>query len=420
MSQGQGWNPILPKEKFTPDVEARVFNGRMYLYGSNDEAVGQSYCSDRYYVYSSCDMKEWKEEGISFTSAQAHRATEKQMALYAPDCIRKNGTYYLYYCQPDGSEGVAQSNYPAGPFSGARAVEGADGSGIDPAVFIDDDGQAYFYWGQFRLKAAKLHKTMYKILPETLQKQLIDEAGFGFHEGASIRKRNGIYYLIYTDISRGKATCLSYATAKSPLGPFQKGGIILDNIGCDPNVWNNHGSIAEFGGQWYVFYHRASMGTEYNRRVCVEKIFFEEDGRIQEVRMTTQGAGDPVDPQQRMEAYRACEMNGTVHTMQETTEGRTHEYLCHIEDGDWMAYRYFRFARPMKQIKMMAGAEGGAVIEVRLDAPEGEKIGECMIKPGGWQIYAAPVMPAAGIRALYLTAKAPSGTHCCISYFEFC
>lgn len=86
--------------------------------------------------------------------------------------------------------------------------------------------------------------------PSTLCTNLINEAEHGFHEGASIRKRNGIYYLVYTDISRGRATCLSYTMSHSPLGPFEKKGVIIDNTGCDPQTWNNHGSIAEFNGRW--------------------------------------------------------------------------------------------------------------------------------------------------------------------------
>ena len=147
---------------------------------------------------------------------------------------------------------------------------------------MDDDGEVYYLWGQFNLRGAKLTKDM-QIDESTLETAILTEQEHGFHEGASLRKRNGKYYLVYTDISRGKATCLSYAIADKPLGPYRKGGVIIDNIYCDPSTWNNHGSIEEFCGQWYVFYHRSSQNTIVNRRVCAEPVYFNEDGTINEV-----------------------------------------------------------------------------------------------------------------------------------------
>ena len=183
-----------------------------------------------------------------------------------------------------------------------------------PPVLVDDDDQVYYYWGQFHLRGAELPPDLHAIQPETLQTNLLNEAEHGFHEGASIRRHNGIYYLVYADISRGKPTCLAYATSLSPLGPFTKRGIIIDNIGCDPETWNNHGSIAAFNGQWFVFYHRSSQASMFNRRVCVEPIHFNGDGTIDEVAMTTQGAGAPLPPTQPIEEWRACLLNGRVRT----------------------------------------------------------------------------------------------------------
>ena len=132
---------------------------------------------------------------------------------------------------------------------------------------------------------------------DSLQTAILTEQEHGFHEGACMRKRNGIYYIVYTDISRGKATCLSYAMSDKPLGPYKKGGVIIDNMYCDPQTWNNHGSIEEFKGQWYIFYHRSSQNSFTSRRMCVEKIYFNEDGTINEVEMTSMGASSPIDGQ---------------------------------------------------------------------------------------------------------------------------
>lgn len=85
-------------------------------------------------------------------------------------------------------------------------MKGADGDGIDPAVFIDDDGTAYYFWGQFQLRGGILTDDMTALIPESVKSNILTEHEHGFHEGASIRKRNGKYYLVYTDISRGRAT----------------------------------------------------------------------------------------------------------------------------------------------------------------------------------------------------------------------
>ena len=125
-----------------------------------------------------------------------------------------------------------------------------------------------------------------------------------------MRKRNGVYYYVFADTSRGKPTCLGYATGSSPLGPFTYQGVIIDNALCDPGSWNIHGSIEEVNGQWYVFYHRSSNNSQYLRRACAEPVFFDENGLIREVQMTSQGAGAPFAPGEAIPACAACEVVG--------------------------------------------------------------------------------------------------------------
>ncbi len=167
------------------------------------------------------------------TSRQSFRSTGPNSQvpwadrpLYAPDCVYRDGRYYLFFCLADNSEGVAESLHPAGPFTHAAPVAGAHGDAIDPAALVDEDGQVYYYWGQFHLRGARLRPDLKGIEPGSLHSDLLTEAAHGFHEGASIRKHGGLYYLVYTDISRGRATCLAYATSRSALGPFEKGGIL--------------------------------------------------------------------------------------------------------------------------------------------------------------------------------------------------
>ncbi len=403
-------NPLLPIQYFIPDVEARQWNdGRLYLYGSYDISGDTTYCSHDYHIFSSSDLTTWTDHGVSFRSRDGHSDPAAQ--LYAPDCVYKDGTYYLCYCCSDWREGIATSDSPYGPFTHAYGVAGADGDGIDPAILVDDDGAVYYYWGQFELRGARLKADMSSIDPATLVKPLLSEADHGFHEGASIRKRNGLYYLVYTDISRGRATSLAYATSASPLGPYEKRGIIIDNTGCDPETWNDHGSIASFNDEWYIFYHRSSQATRFNRRVCIEPITFNADGTIDEVEMTTQGASGPLAATQRIDAFRACQLSGKVRTASvppsDARDGWS-EHLTHIHNDDWAAYKYLDFDQGIGAFHARAGSLAyGGVIEVHLDAPDGPRIAACEVPPtGGWQRWTKVATPVqakvTGVRAVYL------------------
>ncbi len=410
-------NPLLPMQYFIPDVEARQWkDGRLYLYGSYDISGDTAYCSHEYHVFSSDDLQTWVDHGVSFRSADIHSDPTSQ--LYAPDCICRDGTYYLSYCASDGHEGLAISESPYGPFGDAYGVQGADGDGIDPAMLVDDDGAVYYFWGQFELRGARMKPDLSGIDPATRVRPVISEADHGFHEGASIRKHNGLYYLVYTDISRGRATSMAYATSHSPLGPYEKGGILIDNTGCDPETWNNHGSIAEFNGRWYLFYHRSSQASRFNRRVCIEPIHFNADGSIDEVEMTTQGVSGPLDATRRLDAYRACLLSGQVRTQSlppSDTCNTWSEHLTMIQNGDWAAYKYLDFGGGVGSFHARAASLAyGGMIEVHLDVPDGPLVSVCTAPyTGGWQRWAtvsSPVTtPVSAVHAVYLVFR--GGAH---------
>ena len=269
-------NPVLPLEYHVPDSEAHVMpDGTLYIYGSFDDRE-DVFCSEKYHVVSTPDMEHWTIHDISFTGQQVpwyndpdapkypgidwSRPTpfirkmleaarengddmkekfeqegekDKPALLFAPDCLERDGKYYLYFCMPDDSEGVAVSDRPEGPF--ADPVQLPCG-GIDPAVFIDDDGQAYYYWGQLFSHGVRLNPDMVSFNPEGIRDDLVTEETHFFHEGSSMRKIGDTYYYVYADMERGKPTSLGYSTGKSPLGPFTYRGIIIDNDGCDPSM----------------------------------------------------------------------------------------------------------------------------------------------------------------------------------------
>ena len=329
-------NPLLDEDIFVPDAEAHVWDdGRIYLYGSYDIRGAKYYCSEEYHVFSSSDMINFTDHGVSFRFSDIKWAQDcHYKALYAPDCAYRNGKYYLYYCIPDGRCGVAVSDKPCGPFADVGQIDGM--YGIDPSVFIDDDGQAYIYWGQFdNVRSAKLYPDMVSIDKASVT-QPLSVAEHDFHEGSSVKKINGKYVFVYTDTHRrkdikpgGMATCLGYAVSDKPQSGFVYRGVLIDNFGCDPGTWNDHGSIAEFKGQWYVFYHRSTHGSEFSRHVCAEKIEITKDCFIKEVKMTS----GCFETGEYVAANTACTLCGNVRI------GGEKLGLIEAEPGDRAVYR---------------------------------------------------------------------------------
>ena len=243
-------NPIVPPGVYIADPSAHAWNdGKLYVYGSRDENP-KYYCSWRHDVLSSTDLKTWTITPNAFASKGPGDAVSYSDAkLYAPDCQYLNGIYYLYYCMASGKnvEGVATSKSPIGPFLNGKDIELKGVNQIDPCVFLDDNGQAYYIWGQFTAKMARLKPGMTEIDTASIRDNVVTEKEHFFHEGGYMIKRKGIYYFIYADMSRsGRPTCIGYSTSKSPMGPFKYGGVIIDNDRCDPGNWNNHASVLHF------------------------------------------------------------------------------------------------------------------------------------------------------------------------------
>ena len=363
-------NPIFALQNFIPDTEAHVFSdGKAYFYGSLDNR-NDFWCSDKYKVFSSEKMDEVTDYGVSFQLNAKKQPNQKY--LYAPDCVEKDGVFYLYYCCDDGSEWVAQSDKPYGLFAKETQIKGI--FGIDPAVFIDDDGAVYYYWGQLSLNGCRLKDNMSEIDADTVKTNLITQDEHFFHEGSSMRKRNGIYYLVFADVSRGYnekyggvPTCLGYCTSTNPLGPFTYRGVIVDNALCDPMSWNNHGSIECIDGQWYVFYHRSTGGNSYMRRACAEKIEFDENGLIKEVKMTSSGAADYLENFEKgAEVF--CEFHGSCF-IDADVQGNT---LTQISDGDRAVIRYVKLSFGDKITAKFTGNG-----EITLDFVCGQKTYSC-------------------------------------------
>ena len=198
-------NPIVPAGVYIADPSAHVWkDGKMYIYGSRDESPDY-YCSWTHHVLFSSDLKTWTICENSFASkGKGDQVSYSDDILYAPDAQYRDGIYYLYYClaSPTNTEGVATSQSPEGPFVNGRVINTMGINEIDPCVFIDDDGQAYYIWGQFTAKMAKMKPNMIEIDSSTIRDNIVTEKKHFFHEGGYMVKRNGIYYFVYAHMGR--------------------------------------------------------------------------------------------------------------------------------------------------------------------------------------------------------------------------
>ena len=314
-------NPYLPLWEHIPDGEPYLFDDpdrpgtkRVYVYGSHDMLRTQ-YCGTDQVVWSApADSLDcWRYDGVIFESrldadGNPLHSDGRGDVLYAPDVTEVTGpdgkkTYYLYpNNQESGRTGmVAKSDRPDGPFEvinwSADNPQATTGIlGFDPAVFVDDDGRVYAYWGFGNSYACELDpKTMATPLPGTeLVKDIVTgfkEDGDGrFYEASSIRKIGDKYVFIYSRVSAdgewglpSTNYTLAYAYGDSPLGPFTYGGTIIDARGRDTDAdgnpivtatpnGNTHGSLLDVNGRWWVFYHRQTGVDEYARQAMVAPV----------------------------------------------------------------------------------------------------------------------------------------------------
>ena len=355
-------NPVI-RDQFTADPTARVFNNKVYLYPSHDivppEGQRQDwFCMEDYHVFSSENLVDWTDHGMIISQQKVPWGNPEGYSMWAPDCVYKNGKYYFYFPNaPKGGRGfaigVATASQPEGPFTlEATPIKGV--SGIDPCVLVDKDGAAYIYWSGMGIRGAKLKDNMVELdgelqvitLPPPRQQQTdsvpqprlermrmmvggeeMKGLPDGFKEGPFAFRRGDWYYLTFPwvrgDTSNGAnpTETLAYAMSKSPLGPWDFKGIIMAEHanGC----WTNHHSLVEYKGQWYLFYHHNDYSPRDDKRrsVCIDKVTFNADGTIQEVKPTLRGVGitpatNYIDVSRYSAASEGCTiaLNDTVNT----------------------------------------------------------------------------------------------------------
>lgn len=460
------FNPYLPGYEYIPDGEPYVFDNRVYLYGSHDESGGTTFCTGDYVCWSAPieDLGNWRCEGVIYQKTQDPMNIDGSHAMFAPDvAVGPDGRYYLYYgLDYVGKISVAVCDTPAGKyeFYGMVHYENEDGSEkelteyllYDPAVLVDDDGKVYLYYGfcpSFPIPWVKDREIKGGMVVELKQDMITikeppktvlpcfsnslgtDFEGHAFFEASSIRKINGIYYLVY---SCQQIHELCYATSLYPDKDFAYGGVIVSNgdIGFQGRkqeeglnyYGNNHGGLVEIKGQWYIFYHRHTQATQFSRQGCAEPVAIAPNGYIAQAEITSCGLnGGPLLAKGTYSAHIACNLigpNGTcslvrVEGLKESdpyiyeeesgsTQEERNQYIANITNKTKIGFKYFKFDHEARKMILSIRGHAEGRIEIHTDGFDDTLAGEKKISMNTcqWTDVEVPVLITEGIHGLYI------------------
>lgn len=434
----QVFNPYLPSYEYIPDGEPYVFGDRLYVYGSHDRFGGTKYCENDYVCWSAPinDLSDWRYEGVIYRkSSHPEDEVHKRTCLYAPDVVQgADGRYYLYYSMSDSSiMSVAVCDTPAGEYQYYGDIRDKDGTIVgnragdfhqfDPSIFIDDDGRIYLYSGFAPGKAedeagrrfvgchvSELEQDMLTIKNGPtlmIPKEWKKEEGAAYFEAPSMRKIKDTYYFVYS----ARVTGLFYYYSKYPDRDFVFGGRIhsTSDIGINGHTEENpcyargniHGGIVCINHQYYIFDHRHTNHSSYQRQGVAEPIFFDENGQIEQVEATSCGLnGGPLAGKGTYPAYIACnlfyqkdipnekrlacmtqdveDIEDIVTWQQEHDENIPVQYLHAVSDGMIAGYKYFLIEDRIKELTLTIRGQANGTLEVAL-GEEAQAIGKTEI-----------------------------------------
>lgn len=449
----QSYNPYLPSWEYIPDGEPYVFGDRVYVYGSHDLYNGHVFCLGDYVCWSAPvdNLANWRYEGVIYPKITDPLNKEGKMCLYAPDVtVGPDGRYYLYYVLDHVSiVSVAVCDTPAGQYEFYGYVHYEDGTRLgekegdepqfDPGVLTEGD-KTYLYTGFCSRGDKSRHGAMATVLGSdmlTIMEAPVIVApgceysadsgfeGHEFFEAPSIRKKGDTYYLVYSSIVMHE---LCYATSCNPTKGFTYGGVLVSN--CDLHIdtykpaeqpmaygGNNHGSIVEIQGDWYIFYHRQTNGTWYSRQGCAEKLDVLSDGRIPQVEITSCGLnGGPLEGKGEYPAYIACNLfrdipsvyvgdNRFPKIMQDGRDGDEEPgYIANIQDTATAGFKYFD-CNNVTEISIKVRGYANGVFEVK-NAWDGDVLSTLKVEYSNvWEEYTAPLKLPNGKQAIYLTYR---------------
>ncbi len=421
-------NPVI-ETWYTPDPAPYVHNDTVYLFVDHDEDRETGFFNMKdWQLYSSVDMVNWTYRGTPLNLSVFKWAYQDNDA-WASQAVERNGKWYWYVAVRDNSNGqqgigVAVADRPEGPYTdplGHALVPGAWGY-IDPSVFVDDDGQAYLFWGNNGLWYGRLGDDMIS-LPDSLQE--IDtylEEAFGkhkiaydwskkanrimpgFEEAPWVYKVGDTYYLEYA--AGGVPEHWAYSTAKSIHGPWTYRGKIM---GESPNSFTIHGGSITYHDTQYLFYHcgRARNGHGYHRATSIEPYHRNADGSIPFIPITKEGVKTPVrnlNPYLRVEAET---MATSVGLKTDLTQGVSH-YVTSVDGGDLMKVRAVDLKRGCTTLSVcVRNVKQGASIEYHLDSADGQLLSTVSLPAVGdkWKTVKAKAQKVGGVHDVYIVFK---------------
>jgi arabinoxylan arabinofuranohydrolase len=416
------------------DPGTLVYNGRVYLYASNDDENSMDkksgYIMKSIVCVSSSDMKNWTDHGVVF---QVPRDATWANRSWAPGVTSRNGQVFLYFGNGGSGIGVVSGTSPIGPFKDpiGKALISTQTPGVmpaenmwlfDPMTFIDDDGQAYMYFGgngESNVRVIKLNNDMISV-----NGAATSITAPAFFEASWMHKRNGIYYFSYSSNPRAQMR-IDYMMSKSPTSGFTYAGVVAAQPPNNNN--NNHQGIFEFKGQWYHTYHNRKVAyalgipTEFKRNLAIENLNYKPDGSIEQVTYTSNGIVqvESINPYQRVEAETMAAQKG-VKTEICSNGGMN---VTGIKNGDWIKISGVDFGTKRAK-KFTANVAGkGTSIELRLGSETGKLIGTLGVSNTAddqtWRSLSCKVNGAIGKQDLFLVVKGADTNEIKIDWWTF-
>lgn len=413
--------PII-QTKYTADPAPLVYNDTVFLYTSHDEDDAMGFKMEDWLLYSSTDMVNWTEHGV-VASLKNFDWVPYDNGAWAVQCIERNGKFYLYCPMPGGiGIGVLVADSPYGPFKdplGKPLIKNSNHD-IDPTILIDDDGQAYMYWGNPKVYYVKLNEDMISYSGDIIQEPTTP---MNYQEGPWVWKRNDHYYMAYA------STCcpegIGYAMSNSPTGPWEYKGMIID---ASERTRGNHPGIIEYKGKSYCFGHSYDLLKHitpkfYERRsVDMDEMVYNPDGTIQNREyFSVEGPKQigSLDPFTRVEAETMAWSEG-IKTMFETEwEGdfdwargkkiADRLFVTSIHNGDYIKVQGVDFGTGAKSVEVSTASIYGGQIEIHTGKVDGPVIATVDIDTsrelGIWKTFTSPVNKVSGVHDLYFVFK---------------
>lgn len=385
-------NPIVQTYHST-DPAPYVDNDRLYVLTGHDEEGADFFWMNDWRLISTSDLANWTDHGSPLAQCDFKWADDR---AWAPQLIKRNGKYYAYvpiHSKLSGGMaiGVAVADNITGPYKdalGKPLYEDGKWDHIDPTVMIDDDGQAYLYWGNPRLYSVKLNEDMISLAGEVK----CDSTVKRYTEGPWIMKRGPKkYFMVYA--AGGIPESIAYSESTSPQGPWNYVSDIMPQDNAT-NSFTNHSGAVTFRGHNYFFYHTGWLpgGGGFGRSVCVEEYAYKPDGHFPTLRATRQGAKPlgTLNPYQRVEGETMSFSYG-IKSEWNQTDG---VFVSDIHHQDWIRVSEVDFdasPRPKHgaqwQVRAASALQGGT-IEMRLDSLRGRVVASIDIpRTGGNEMF---------------------------------